>query len=107
MEQPPKKDKTTYQYLELYSPKTGLEASVKAHNRQDNMSLLESSNPTTVGPEKCHIAEAQVKDLKIGLVNMLEVLKEEMSRLIKEIYENIDSKRKWRKQIKTCKWKKN
>lgn len=37
---------------------------------------------------------------------MLEVLKEEMSRLIKEIYENIDSKRKWRKQIKTCKWKK-
>ena len=69
------------------------------------MSLLESDNPTRVGPEKCNIAKAQVKDLKIGLMNMLEVLKEEMSRLIKEIYENIDSKRKWRKQIKKCKWK--
>ena len=69
------------------------------------MSLLESDNPTRVGPEKCNIAEAQVTDVKIGLMNMLEVLKEEMSRLIKEIYENIDSKRKWRKQIKTCKWK--
>ena len=69
------------------------------------MSLLESINPTTVGPEKCHKAEAQVKDSKIVLMNMLEVLKEEMSRLVKEIYENTDSNRKWRKQIKTCKWK--
>ena len=40
-------------------------------------------------------------------MNMLEVLKEEMSRLVKEIYKNTGSKRKWRKQIKTCKWKQN
>lgn len=66
------------------------------------MSQLESSNPTTVGPEKYNIVEAQVKDLKIGLMNMSEILKGEMSRMIKEIYENIDSKRKQRKQIKTC-----
>jgi hypothetical protein len=34
---------------------------------QENMSSLESSNPTIVGPEKCNVAEAQDKDLKIAL----------------------------------------
>lgn len=48
------------------------------------MSPLMSNNPTTVGPKKCSIAEAQVKDLKIGIMSMLE----EMNGLIKETYEN-------------------
>lgn len=41
---------------------------------QKNMSLLESSNPTTAGPEKCN--RAQDKDTKIAFMNILEVPKE-------------------------------
>lgn len=42
---------------------------------QGNMSLLEPSNPTALGPEKCNVAEAQDKDLKLALMNMVEDLK--------------------------------
>jgi hypothetical protein len=31
-------------------------------NRQDNVSLLEPSNPPTADPENCNIAEAQEKN---------------------------------------------
>ena len=41
------------------------------------MSPLELSNPTTAGPEYSNRAGAQDKDLKIALMNMIELLKEE------------------------------
>lgn len=40
------------------------------------MSLLDH-NSQTVGPEKCSIAKAQDKNLKIAFIDMLEVLKED------------------------------
>lgn len=52
------------------------------------MSPLEPSNSTTTGPGKCNIVEAQDKSLKIAFMDMIEVLKEEMKKTLKEIYEN-------------------
>lgn len=54
---------------------------------QGNMSLLEPSNPTAYGPEKCNVAEAQDKDLKLALMNTVEDLKSRIHP-VKEIYEN-------------------
>jgi hypothetical protein len=45
------------------------------------------SNHITVGPEYCNVTEAQEKkDLKIIFMNIIEVLKEEITKLLKEIY---------------------
>lgn len=50
------------------------------------MSPPELGNPVTAGPEHCNTAEAQGKDLKIVFKNMTEVLKEEMTKSLKETY---------------------
>ena len=49
------------------------------------MSPLEARNSATVGPKKCNIAEAQDKNFKIAIMNMLVVFKEEMNKFIKSI----------------------
>lgn len=42
------------------------------NSNQDNISLLKSNNPTTVSPKKkSNIAEAQDKDFKIVIINIL------------------------------------
>jgi hypothetical protein len=41
------------------------------------MSPIKPRNPNRAGPEYCNTAEVQEKDLKIALMNMIEVLKEE------------------------------
>lgn len=46
------------------------------------MSPLEPSCPTTEGPEYTKRTEAQEKDLKTVVINMIEVLKEEMNKCI-------------------------
>lgn len=54
------------------------------------MSILESSNPTIAGlsiPTKLH------EDLKIAFINMIEALKEEMNKCLKEIYENTNNEK--------------
>ena len=51
------------------------------------MSPLEANNSATAGPENCSIAEAQEKGLKTAFMNMIKVLKEEMNKPLKEIYE--------------------
>lgn len=43
------------------------------------MSLMEPSNPTALGPEKYNVAEAQDKDLKLALMNMVKDLKSQIS----------------------------
>lgn len=43
-------------------------------NSHVNVFALESSNITTIIPENCKIVEAQKKDLKITLMNMIEFL---------------------------------
>lgn len=48
-------------------------------NGQVNMSLMEPSNPTALGPEKYNVAEAQDKDLKLALMNMVKDLKSQIS----------------------------
>lgn len=48
------------------------------------MSLLEASNSTTIGSEIHNTAEAQDKGFKIACMDMLEVLKEEISESLKE-----------------------
>ena len=53
------------------------------------MSQLQSSCPTTVGPEYSNIAEAQEKELETNHKKMIEGLKEEMSDFLKEIQLNI------------------
>ena len=64
------------------------------NTKQDNMSPLKPNSTTTVGPEKCSMAEKQDKDFKIAFMNMLKLLREEMNKLIKEIYENTNSEMK-------------
>lgn len=39
--------------------------------------------------EYCNVANAQVKDLKIAFINMIEVLTKEVNKSIKEIFEKI------------------
>lgn len=51
------------------------------------MFLLQSRNPSTAGREYYNIAEIHVKDLRIGFMNMIEVLKEKTNLPLKEIYE--------------------
>jgi hypothetical protein len=58
------------------------------------MSPLESNNPTIVASEKCNRSEPKDKDLKIAFMNMMEILKEEMDKSSKEVYENTNNKRK-------------
>jgi hypothetical protein len=55
------------------------------HKRQNNISSLQPGNPNS-RPKKCNIAEAQDKDLKITFLNMIEALKEEISKFLKEFY---------------------
>lgn len=43
------------------------------------MSLLELSNSTALGSEKCNVAEAQDKDLKLALMDMVEDLKSQIN----------------------------
>lgn len=50
------------------------------------MSPLEPSNTTIVDSEKYNIAEARGKDFIIAFINMIEVLKEQINKSLKEIY---------------------
>lgn len=52
------------------------------------MSPLETSNPTTVGPEKCNTVVAQEKDFKIAIMHMLKDINEDMNKSTNKIYEN-------------------
>lgn len=58
------------------------------NNSQDNISLLQPNNPTTAGLEKCNIAEACDKDLKIAFMNMIVTLKEEINKSFKKFMKN-------------------
>lgn len=52
------------------------------------MSPLEPRSTIAIDHENCNIVEAEEKGLKITLMNMIEVLKGEMSKLLNEIYNN-------------------
>lgn len=41
-----------------------------------------------LGPQTCNIAEVQGKDCKNACMNMLEILKQEMTKSLKEIYDH-------------------
>lgn len=58
------------------------------------MTPQKSTQPTTESPKNCNIAEAQEKYHKIVYINMIEDLKEEIDKAIKEIYENSYTHRK-------------
>ena len=58
------------------------------HNSQGIMSPLEPSYLTTADPEHPNIAEAQEKDLKTNYMKMIETLKGEMKKILKETQEN-------------------
>jgi hypothetical protein len=47
--------------------------------------LYSSQQPIIVGFENYSIVEAQNKDLKVAFMNIIEVLTEEISKLLKEI----------------------
>jgi hypothetical protein len=47
------------------------------------MSPLKPNNTTTVGPDKCNMAEEQDKDIKIAFMNILEVFRKEINKLTK------------------------
>lgn len=50
------------------------------NNSWNNVSPLKFSNPTIERTENCNIAEVPDKDFKIAFLNMLEVLKVEISK---------------------------
>ena len=60
---PPNKDRTRYQYIKLQSFQTQMHRHQGKNMINDSQTMppLDSSNPTIIGPEKCNIAEAQVK----------------------------------------------
>ena len=68
------------------------ESNNSVNNNKDTMIPLESSNATTVGPEKCHIAKPQNGDLKWAFANMIDVLKAEIKKSHKE---SCKSTNKW------------
>jgi hypothetical protein len=51
-----------------------------------------------VGPENSNIAESHDTELKIAIINTIKVLKEEMNKPPREIYENTSKQWKKRKQ---------
>lgn len=65
------------------------------------MSPLESSNSTTAGHKHSNIPESQGKYFKKACMDMIEILKEEMNKFVKEIHENTNSERKLIKLFKT------
>ena len=54
------------------------------------MSLQESSSSTTVGHDKCNIAEAQDKNFKINVIYMIKYLKGVINKSISETDENTE-----------------
>ena len=59
-----------------------------ANNNKDSTSSTRAQQPYHTGPENCNIVKAQDTDLKITFINMIEVLKEDMNKSLKEIQEN-------------------
>lgn len=55
------------------------------NNSKDNVSILESSNPNTVDPDNCNIAETQDSVSKLAFIETIKVFKEEMNNSFKEI----------------------
>lgn len=99
------KDITRYQHVELHPSQIKIyqcQHRSKINNSQANMFPQKSSKPTTASPKNCNISEVQDKDHKIVYINMIEDLKEELSKSIKEIYENSHTP----KQTNKKKWKK-
>lgn len=81
-------------------------------NSQDKVLPPEPNQPTTAGPEKCNIAEAQDKNFIKAVMNMIKDLKEHMNKSINKILEtqtaewidnNNNKKPKNKKQFKI--WK--
>ena len=56
------------------------------------MSSLEPSNPTTVHPEKCNIAEMQDEDFKIAIMNRSTDHKKNMDKSVNKVCENSEIK---------------
>lgn len=54
-------------------------------NSQNGMSPLVSTNPTTVGLEKCNVAEVPDKDFKIAILNIIKNLKKGMNKSTSKI----------------------
>lgn len=44
------------------------------------MPLLKPSDSTTLGPEECHLAEAQYKDFKLAIMNKIKALEAEVNK---------------------------
>lgn len=53
-------------------------------NSPDNTPPPEASDPTTVNPEKCNLAEAQDKGFKVAILNMCKKLKEDVNKCLNE-----------------------
>ena len=58
------------------------------------MSPLKPGYPTTAGPEYSNTAATQENDLNTNFMKMIEVLKEEMNKPLKESQENTNNQRK-------------
>lgn len=64
------------------------------NKNQENVFLLEFSNPATVGSSYCNRTETQDKEVKIDFMNVLEFLGEEMNISLSGIYEHINKQQK-------------
>lgn len=61
------------------------------NSRHGNMSLPEPGYPTIAGSEYSNINKAQENDLNTNYMKMLEALKEEINKSVKEIQKNTDN----------------
>lgn len=59
----------------------------------------EPSNPTTAGPGKCNIAEAEDKDFPRATMNMFKDLREGVNKSLHEIWKNTN--KQWNEVMKT------
>ena len=68
-----------YQHLGLQSSQFQIpRMQHKKHNTQDNVFPLEPRSRITADDEYSNITEAHIKDLKVALMNIVEIVKNEM-----------------------------
>lgn len=94
MEHPPNKDETRYQYPQSLSSETQIlrhQNKNKIINTQENMSVPETTNSTTIGPGKSCIVKPQDKEFKRDLMNIFKDLKEYMNKYLNSACKNTNS----------------
>lgn len=67
----------------------------KINNSQDDISPIETNNPTTTGFKNSRIDDAQENDCDTIFMNVIEVFKRQINKSHEEIHENTHKNYQW------------